>query len=568
MLFSNRKCQPLFDKLDGATFDITFRLLPHEENIDVRLIPTLQDLIEVDVSRSISELTTTMAEICNVQVLIKLKETLASRRERYENKTSIHFKEKVNYLAVRVVIDAVGIQNTSATLEELNNKLYSLEFDATGGFHCEFVDINFDLFEQKRETTSPVVNTVSTTDEREFSNRNIYYEYRFLEAYNDPVDGLGVLPVIPYTSKSCPKAFRLSKFLFCPLISFSDSEFLVESDRKAVFLKDKGVSVNTTDVLYSRNGSVIALCSNSYFSDEKEFSRKYQKSNPYVAEVIVSIVCTSISLISLFVVFFTYCSFKVLRTLPGLNNMALVVSLFFAQLLYLLGGTVEIKQSWLCELIGLLLHFCLVESFFWMGVCTFHMMTVFVFISNRSASENTRLVFIRYAVIASLSAAILVCINIVVSVTFDNSGFGYGGQPCYIANKHMILYTVAIPLGLVIISNFAMFLYVVVKVSRLPDVKKNTKHERRNIIIFAKLSTLTGLTWILAYVYQWTGIVAFAYLFIIANASQGVFIMFSFIVNKRVYGMLNASYKSSNLYKLTSKTHSTADGAGSKITQH
>ena len=167
------------------------------------------------------------------------------------------------------------------------------------------------------------------------------------------------------------------------------------------------------------------------------------------------------------------------------------------------------------------------------------MMMVFVFISKRSGSENTRSAFTRYAVVANLAAAVLVCINIIVSVTSGGPGFGYGGQPCYISDKLMILYTIAIPLGVVIICNFLMFLYVIIKVSRLPDVKKNTKHERKNIIIFAKLSTLTGLTWAFAYIYQWTEVKAFAYLFIVANASQDLFIMFSFIINKRVWGMVS-----------------------------
>ena len=329
--------------------------------------------------------------------------------------------------------------------------------------------------------------------------------------------------------------------------------------KNMVFLEDMGTYLNMSDVVFSQNGSKITLCSNKYFSND--FYRKFPKDNPYAAEFIVSVTCTSISLLCLFIVFLTYCCFKPLRTLPGLNNMALVLTIFFAQLFYLLGGAVEIKAIWLCETIGLLLHFCLVASFFWMGVCTFHMMMVFVFISKRSGSENTQMSFIRYTVIASLAATVLVCINIIVSVTSDSPGFGYGGQPCYITDKRMILYTVAIPLGIIVRCNFLMFLYVIVKVSRLPDVKKNTKHERRNIIIFAKLSTLTGLTWIFAYIYQWTAVKAFAYLFIVANASQGLFIMFSFVINKRVWDMVNTSFKNSSFYKSSSgKTYETSAG--------
>ena len=194
-----------------------------------------------------------------------------------------------------------------------------------------------------------------------------------------------------------------------------------------------------------------------------------------------------------------------------------------------------------------------------MGVCSFRMMKVFVFIAKQYAVENVRSMFVKYEVFVLISSAGLVCINIIVSIVSDNPSSGYGGQPCYITSRHMILYTVAIPLGVIILNNFTMFLYVIIKVSRLPGVKKNTKHERRNIIIFAKLSTLTGLTWIFAYIYQWTGVKAFAYLFIVANASQCLFIMISFIINRRVFDLVMDSRKNKSLYSRSNNTKYTLD---------
>ena len=180
--------------------------------------------------------------------------------------------------------------------------------------------------------------------------------------------------------------------------------------------------------------------------------------------------------------------------------------------------------------------------------------------------ENVRSMFVKYEVFVLISSAGLVCINIIVSIVSDNPSSGYGGQPCYITSRHMIMYTVAIPLGVIILNNFTMFLYVIIKVSRLPEVKKNTKHERRNIIIFVKLSTLTGLTWIFAYIYQWTGVKAFVYLFIVANASQGLFIMISFIINRRVFDLVMNSRKNKSLYSRSNNTKYSLDQTRSSKT--
>ena len=518
--------------------------------MDVRLIPALQDLIADDIKRRLSYITSPRGILCEIQTFIKLNEKLEPFQERVRRASfaNVSFAENIAYVALRVLVAVTEDPDVILSTEKITHVLYGQTFNNIPGFQIVFADIDFNLFEQRNQFSNPLGG----------QPLNPYSLYNFFEAYQDPEDGQVILPVQPKIDTTCLNRNRLLPFNFCPLIELSEHEFRLEND--ILFLNNLGSYVNLSDVFFSRNGSRITLCSLKYFSND--FHRKLQDDNPYEAEFIVSVICTSISLLSLFVVFVTYCCFKTLRTLPGLNIMALVLSIFFAQLLYVLGGAIEIKINWLCEVIGLLLHFTLVASFCWMGVCTFHMMRVFVFISKRSETENsvTR-PFIRYIAIATLGAAVMICINIIVSVTSDDPGFGYGGQPCYITDKRMILYTVAIPLGMIVTCNFLMFIYVIVKVTSLPDVKKNTKNERRNIVIFAKLSTLTGLTWIFAFIYQWAAIKVFAYLFIITNASQGLFIMFSFVINKRVCGMVNTSLKKSSLYKSgTRKTFETSAG--------
>lgn len=107
----------------------------------------------------------------------------------------------------------------------------------------------------------------------------------------------------------------------------------------------------------------------------------------------------------------------------------------------------------------------------------------------------------------------------------------------------MILYFVAIPLGVILLANLAMFIFVVWTVARIPDMAKNSNRERKNILIFAKLSTLTGLTWIFGFLYQFFEVILLAYFYIVFNAGQGVFIMLSFVVNKRVLDMLHRRWR-------------------------
>lgn len=78
------------------------------------------------------------------------------------------------------------------------------------------------------------------------------------------------------------------------------------------------------------------------------------KRAPEQAEVVLSVVCTSLSLAGLAATFMTYVLFKNLRTAPGKNNMNLAITLFLAQLLYLVGsGQTEVSGLILQQLSAL-----------------------------------------------------------------------------------------------------------------------------------------------------------------------------------------------------------------------
>ncbi|KAH3752095.1 hypothetical protein DPMN_186705 [Dreissena polymorpha] len=199
---------------------------------------------------------------------------------------------------------------------------------------------------------------------------------------------------------------------------------------------------------------------------------------------------------------------------------------------------VIVDIEWLCKTLGLLLHFTLLSGFCWMFICTFHMMRTITSLpcTNKNAQSLFR-AHLRYVAVAEMSAVSLTALHILVSMLMENT-LGYGGRPCYLTNPRMILFFVAIPVSVVMISNLVMFVSVIVKIIRLPKMGKSKSKERNNIRIFIKMSTITGLTWILGVVYQLTDVELFGYLFILFNASQGVLIMFSFVINKRVASLL------------------------------
>ena len=153
--------------------------------------------------------------------------------------------------------------------------------------------------------------------------------------------------------------------------------------------------------------------------------------------------------------------------------------------------------------------------------------------------------FLLYHVYALVLPLVFVAINIGVSQD-RNRSIGYGSLACYIDTQDMIIFTFALPVGLIVVINLLFFLVVVVKLSRSPSVQKNVQNERNDFKIFVKLSTITGITWVFGLIYMLADVVVFSYLFIVLSASQGVFLFFAFVANRRVVAMLREKLCSSS----------------------
>ena len=172
-----------------------------------------------------------------------------------------------------------------------------------------------------------------------------------------------------------------------------------------------------------------------------------------------------------------------------------------------------------------------------MNVCTVHVFRVFIGTESLATDLGWKTVFIYWSYTV-ISSATFVLVNIFISLS--NSGYtelGYGKISCYSNSEKMVAFAFGIPVGFVIITNMVLFCSVVRKIIKMPKIQKDIRHERNDIVIFAKLSSLTGFCWIFGFVYSWTNVQAFSYLFIVFNASQGVFIFLSFVCSKRVLKM-------------------------------
>lgn len=344
-------------------------------------------------------------------------------------------------------------------------------------------------------------------------------------------------------------------------------EILYENfDQVERFFEEQQKMFNSNDsnlcrITLNYDASGIFVCHEKYVVTFPETEVQTQNFNFKFSLVTgwLSFVCIGLSLISLTVTLVVYAILPMLRTLPGLNNVALVVSLMLYQVFYLISHSEWVGMfPWLCSLSAITVHFFLLNYACWMLIATVHAVRVFNTHYCISAQTNVGQKFLRYNVLAVLMSSVVVLTNIVFSSLNSNGNdIGYGFSPCYIRKVHMILFTVAIPLGIIILINIVLFLFAAVTFCRLPTINSNLNKNFQKAKVLAKLSTITGATWITGYLYQLTGIEMFAYMFVALNAGVGVFICISFVLTKRVWQMLKKGKKQISTLSTSGTTAST-----------
>ncbi|XP_076106893.1 uncharacterized protein LOC143075353 [Mytilus galloprovincialis] len=328
---------------------------------------------------------------------------------------------------------------------------------------------------------------------------------------------------------------------FCPRIKFSVDEVVLSG---SYFKVPKfNVTYYFRDVI--KNGNYYLVCVYSFMNLIHNITASKVIIIEDIVEEILSLICSLVSIVSLAITLVVYLVFKKLRTIPGINNMMLSLHLLIAHSLYLFGFNAT-RNDKLCSALGLLTHYFWLASVFWMHMCTVHMFRVFFSMKMKPTVKQSKRVVIVYSLYADIISGLLVASNITYHLASDQNkqttGYlGYGGDKCYITLTDMILFTFVIPVGILLSSNIVLFCLVIYKIEHLPEVNSNNEKDRNMFVIYAKLTCLTGITWIFGFVYQWIPVPAFSYIFILLNASQGLFIFLSFCCNDRV--RLLISYK-------------------------
>ena len=258
-----------------------------------------------------------------------------------------------------------------------------------------------------------------------------------------------------------------------------------------------------------------------------------------VVETYLTIICLSLSLACLYLVIQTYLVFPELRNLPGKNLLSLSISLFLAQLFWLIPD--RQYPSTLCHIAAVLKHYLFLVTFVAMAAIAWHTHAVFVskHVGQKPSAKNRdRKTFFKYlAIVWGIPAIFVVTCAIVekkdIYAVYVNEAW------CWFDNEQAQKHFFILPVGLLQLFNIIFFALTVFRIyrdrSRTRSVCGSVQSHKTLFWIYLKLSSLMGFSWLFGFVNLLVEHPAFSYLFVIFASLQGVYIAVAFVMKKTIW---------------------------------
>ncbi|KAK6968061.1 adhesion G protein-coupled receptor E2, partial [Biomphalaria glabrata] len=343
----------------------------------------------------------------------------------------------------------------------------------------------------------------------------------------------------------------LSWTLKCSYIIFQQSNFTIEWNRTdmlwnvSVTVNFGGAKViisNMSDLSHMEvAGNELHVCSEVLEKYIQKSQRLNEKKTIFIAMSVVTYVCLCASELCLLLTLVTYLGFPELRTVPGINNMFLCLSLLLAQLVLVLASNISVPST-LCTSVGLITHFLWLWHFSWSFLSSLHMFQVFTakIPAQSLKGREKNVIVVKLTTLSLISPAAVVFAVIIASYITSNT-IGYGRQSCYLDSSYLIGFSMFAPICLVTACNLTFLGLTVVsihKVNQLLNVASCELDQYKNCLLYVKLSSVTGIYWLVTIVAEALDSDVLWFISLLLNGLQGVAIFISYMCNKRVYGLI------------------------------
>ena len=254
---------------------------------------------------------------------------------------------------------------------------------------------------------------------------------------------------------------------------------------------------------------------------------------------ILSLIGNTLSMACIVGTMTTYCMFKEMRTRAGKCIMNLCGALFFAQLSFQMSRTFMSYRE-VCVAVAVVQHYTWLVAFLWIYVLAYDTSCTFADLKQSNSVRDTyRLRCFAVYAWGLLAVFVAVCLGIDFGTKLP---FSYGNKMiCWISGHRAIDYYFVTPLAAVITANVVLFVRTFVALRRAMSTASRArpqKQQRRMFVIYIRMTSLMGFTWLFGYLAMIDVLRFLLYPFIVCNTCQGVFICVSFMLTPTVRKLL------------------------------
>ncbi|KAI0222847.1 hypothetical protein LSAT2_025896 [Lamellibrachia satsuma] len=361
-----------------------------------------------------------------------------------------------------------------------------------------------------------IANKLAATEQRIDDNLNEINAFSMVASLGDSVTR-AMEPVAP--SVGGPP-------IDCPLLRLNASEYLMLDNRSVLIMALDEVYLPHQ---YLFDDGALLICS-------PYLNQTYQVSHNVTRTVVTFKFALAIH-------FIVYIMLPPLRNIPGKCLLSLVASLFTAQLLFLAGSAgTELPE--VCMSLAVAKHYAFLAAFFWMNVMAADICRTFSSSRFMLPADDRSSRFVFYSLYAWLTPAAIVGGSLALDLLDVNATADfrphYGDGLCWITRRWALLVMFALPVALLLAVNTVLFCVTVKNLCLISrEAKRARGNERGQFVLYVKLSTIMGLTWVIGFVASLADMPVLWYVFDVLNTLQGAFVCFAFVCTKKVFRLLH-----------------------------
>ncbi|XP_054752952.2 uncharacterized protein LOC129258746 [Lytechinus pictus] len=333
--------------------------------------------------------------------------------------------------------------------------------------------------------------------------------------------------------------------LHCPFVTLNQSLFSeIRNGTREIEYKPTGRIFSPGEFLRIDSG-YIRVC--NFFGNVRVENKT--SVTTYISfslnQSIVSTVGCSLSLVALFMTFLTYARFRALRRcVCNKLIMCLCVALFTGQSLLLLGGLAKFNVT-LCTAVSSLTHYTWLVAFALTFSLAYDLNRTFGSKTISRTSENGSKILLMY-LSNSFGTPLLVVIPCLIIQIQKRETVIYGRDGiCWLSGYVPLMLSFGVPVAITLCLNMVLFAHTVFSIFKakrlsrkllLHHLRKPTYTENmKELLIYFKISTLMGFTWVIGFVAAYVRTPVVWYIFVVLNSLQGTFIFAAFMCNLRVW---------------------------------